>query len=77
MSRGVGVTRQRFAISRTAAGAPRTYRMLPLEHGRVQTRLREAARGSGALLNSFMVVLGDTLKLYPTGQYRSEQTRVR
>jgi hypothetical protein len=50
---------------------------LPVKQSEVQAFLTRAASGCGGLLNSVMVVVGDKLGLYKTGQYSfdTETTR--
>jgi hypothetical protein len=65
---------QRLAIGRSAAGLPRTYRITRssrldrLRNG-LQAFLPITASRCGGLLNSVMVVVGDRVGLYKTGQY--------
>jgi hypothetical protein len=66
------VAPERVTIGRSAAGAPRTYRTLSVKHHRVREFLGGAARACGSGLNSVMVVVGDRLKLYKTGQYSAD-----
>jgi len=42
---------------------------LPVKRSEVPVFLAKAASGCGGLLNSVMVVIGDKLGLYKTGQY--------
>ncbi len=62
------VLRQRLIIGRSATGAPRTYRTLPVKHRRVREFLDGAAGACGSVLNSVMLVVDDRLRLYRTGQ---------
>ena len=64
--------RQHLPIGRSAAGVPRTYRMLAVKRSVVHTFLARAASDCGSVLNSIMVVVGDKLGLYKTGQYGVE-----
>jgi hypothetical protein len=45
---------------------------LPVKQSEVRAFLAQAASGCGGLLNSLMVILGDKLRIYKTGQYRSD-----
>ena len=45
---------------------------LPVRQSEVRAFLAKAASGCGGLLNSLMVILGDKLGIYKTGQYSSD-----
>jgi hypothetical protein len=66
---------QPLALGTSAAGVPRTYRIVPVKRRVVHEFLARSASGCGGLLNSVMVVVGDKLGLYTTGQYSSDADR--
>ncbi len=45
---------------------------LPVQQTEVGAFLAQVASGCGDLLNSLMVILGDKLGIYKTGQYSSD-----
>ena len=61
-----------LAFGTSAAGVPRTYRIVPVKRRVVHAFLARSASGGGGLLNSVMVLVGDRLGLYKTGQYSSD-----
>jgi len=63
---------QPLALGTSAAGVPRTYRIVPVKRRVVHAFLVRSASGGGGLLNSVMVLVGDKLGLYKTGQYSSD-----
>jgi hypothetical protein len=65
---------QPLACGTSAAGVPRTYRIVPVKRRVVHAFLARSAIRCGGLLNSVMVLVGDKLGLYKTGQYSSEPT---
>jgi hypothetical protein len=56
----IQIARQRLAISRSAAGVPRTYRIV--RPRLLDRRLGEVASSLGGALNSALVVLGDRFR---------------
>jgi hypothetical protein len=64
-----------LAFGTSAAGVPRTYRIVPVERRVVHAFLARSASGCGCLLNTVMVFVGDKLGLYKTGQYSSDADR--
>ncbi len=63
---------QPLAFGTSAAGVPRTYRIVPVKRFVVHAFLARSASRCGTLLNSVMVLVGDKLGLYKTGQYSSD-----
>ena len=61
---------QPLTFGTSAAGVPRTYRIVPVKRRVVPAFLARSASGCGRLLNSVMVLVGDRVRLYKTGQYR-------
>ena len=45
----------------------------PVKQSELRAFLAQTARVCGGLLNSLMVILGDKLGIYKTGQYSSEE----
>jgi len=66
---------QPLALGTSAAGVPRTYRIVPVKRQVVHEFLARSAGGCGDLLNSAMVFVGDKVGLYKTGQYSSDADR--
>jgi hypothetical protein len=66
---------QPLAFGTSAAGVPRTYRIVPVKRRSVHAFLDRSARACGGLLNAVMVLVGDKLGLYKTGQYSSDADR--
>jgi hypothetical protein len=66
---------QALACGTSAAGVPRTYRIVPAKRRVVHEFLARSASGCGGLLNAVMVLVGDKLGLYKTGQYSSDADR--
>lgn len=62
---------QPLAFGTTAAGVPRTYRIVPVKRRVVHAFLARSASACGGLLNCVMVLVGDKLGLHKTGQYSS------
>jgi D-serine deaminase-like pyridoxal phosphate-dependent protein len=63
---------QPLVCGTSTAGVPRTYRIVPVKRRLVLEFLDRSATRCGGLLNSVMVLAGDKLRLYKTGQYRSD-----
>jgi hypothetical protein len=66
---------QPLAFGTSAAGVPRTYRIVPVKRRVVHAFLARSASACGGVLNSVMVLVGDKLGLYKTGQYSSDADR--
>jgi len=66
---------QPLALGTSSAGVPRTYRIVPVKRRVVHEFFARSANGCGGLLNAVMVLVGDKLGLYKTGQYSSDGNR--
>jgi len=67
---------QPLACGTSAAGVPRTYRIVPVKRRVVHAFLARSASACGGLLNSVMVLVGDKLGFYKTGEYSSDAERL-
>jgi len=63
---------QPLVFGTSAAGVPRTYRIIPVKRRLIHEFVTGSARACGDLVNSVMVRVGDKVGLYKTGQYRSD-----
>ena len=63
---------QPLVFGTSAAGVPRTYRIVPVKRRLFHEFVIGTARACGDLVNSVMVRVGDKVGLYKTGQYRSD-----
>jgi hypothetical protein len=67
-----------IAMDQTSGRTPETPdamtsdQALPVQQSEARAFLAKAASGCGGLLNSLMVMLGDKLGVYKTGQYSAE-----
>ena len=63
---------QPLVFGTSAAGVPRTYRIVPVKRRLIHEFVIGSARVCGELVNSIMVRVGDRVGLYKTGQYSSD-----